>query len=93
MAALDFIPLGDFEITYLDGTKETARSNFGAILDLEAEYAGNDEVQRATMTLKALWLYLGQPKDSLRSWASNVHNFEPVGNATADPTPPTAGDG
>lgn len=90
MAQLDFIPLGNFEITYLDGHTETARSNFGAILELETEFADVDKALAAKVTIKALWLYLGRPKDTLEAWATTVHNFEMV-SADADPSRPTAG--
>lgn len=91
---LDFIHLGDFEVTYLDGTKETARSNFGSIMEMEREYADTENVPGATVLARSMWLYLGRPKESLDKWAETVHHIEPVTTKTAgDPTPPVAGDG
>jgi hypothetical protein len=93
---LNYVPLGEFDITYLDGEPEVARSNFGAIMELEGTYAkvDNDKVPAATVLVRAMWLYLGRPKENLEVWAANVHNIEPRANGQkVDPFPPAAGDG
>jgi hypothetical protein len=90
---LDFVHLGEFEVTYLDGTKETARSNFGAIMEMEQEYQDVENVPGATVLVRAMWLYLGRPKESLDQWARNVHHIEPVAKTDGRPTRPAAGDG
>ena len=69
---LDFVHLGEFEVTYLDGTKEVARSNFGSIMEMEREYADVKEIPPATVLVRAMWLYLGRPKESLDAAAADV---------------------
>lgn len=93
MPGIDFVPLGEFEITYLDGSTEIARSNFGAIMELEAEYLTAEHVPNATVTVRALWLFLGRPKESLDAWAATVHNFTPMKAVDSDPSSPAVGDG
>jgi hypothetical protein len=93
---LQYVPLGDFDITYIEGEADVARSNFGAIMELEAKYAETPDakVAQGTVLVEAMWLYLGRPKDSLQTWAANVHRIEPRANGTsANPSPPTVGDG
>ena len=91
---LQYVPIGEFDVTYLDGEATVARSNFGAIMDLENEYADvpGDKVQQGTVLVKATWYYLGRPGDSLAEWAKTVHRIEPRANGQ-DPTPPVAGGG
>jgi hypothetical protein len=92
---LQYVPLGEFDVEYLDGTTETARSNFGAIMELETTYSKVEDkkVPPGTVLVRAMWLYLRRPGESLEAWAANVHNIEPKANgATADPSPPVAGD-
>lgn len=93
---LHYVPLGEFDITYIDGEPEVARSNFGAIMELEAEYAETavEKVPQGTVLTKAVWLYLGRPKDNLDVWARNVHMIEPkVNGQKVDPSLPAVGDG
>jgi hypothetical protein len=93
---LAYVPVGEFDVTFLDGESAIARSNFGAIMELEAEYADipDDKVAGGTLLAKAAWVYLGRPKDSLEAWAATVHRIAPRENGvSADPSPPTAGDG
>jgi hypothetical protein len=90
---LEYVPIGEFDIIYLDGEPEIARSNFGAIMDLETEYidVAASKVQQGTVLVKAMWLYLGR-SEPLDEWAKKVHRIEPRPNGTrTDPSPPAAG--
>lgn len=94
---LQYIPVGEFDVTYMDGETAVARSNFGRIMQIEAEYTDvpDDKIPGGTLLAKAVWYYLGCPKDSLDEWAATVHRIMPRenGQASANPTPPAAGDG
>lgn len=91
---LEYVPLGEFKVTYLDGETQIARANFGAIMELEAAYIGDGKVPQATVLVRAMWLYLDRPKDSLEAWAATVHNIEPHKvDVGTDPSPPAVGDG
>lgn len=89
-----FIPLGKYKVTYLDGRVEDARSNFAAIMDLEAELP-NVNAPDGTVLAHGIWIFLGRPKNDLRAWAADVYRIEPVADpteTTEDPTPPAVGD-
>lgn len=91
---LDFVHLGEFEVTYLDGSKDVARSNFGSIMELERDYSDIADIPGATVLVRSMWLYLGRPKESLDAWAATVHHIEPVPKKVAtNPTEPALGDG
>lgn len=93
---LQYIPVGEFDVTFMDGETTIARSNFGSIMQIESEYTDvpDDKIAGGTLLVKAAWYYLGRPKDSLDEWAATVHRIIPRENgASPNPTEPTAGDG
>jgi hypothetical protein len=93
---LEYVPIGEFDVTYLDGEPDIARANFAAVMELEAEYADvpSEKIAGGTVLAKAIWMYLGRPKDSLAKWAENVHTIVPRANGQkVDPSLPAVGDG
>ena len=86
-----YIPLGRFKVTYLDGRTEEARSNFGAIMDLEADLP---EAPDGTVLAHGVWLYLGRPQGDVHDWAATVFLIEPLPAEVDDTTPtlPVVGD-
>lgn len=93
---LEYVPIGEFDVTYLDGSSDIARANFAAVMELEANFAEtpSEKIPGGTVLAKAVWMYLGRPKDSLEKWAENVHTIVPRPNGkSADPTRPAVGDG
>lgn len=89
-----FVPLGKYRITYLDGRVEEVRSNFAAIMDLEAELP-NASTPDGTVLCHGAWIFAGRPKNDLKAWAADVYRIEPVTDESlegTDPTPPAVGD-
>jgi hypothetical protein len=92
---LEYVPIGEFDVTYLEGDPDIARANFAAVMELESEYAETpaEKIPGGTVLARAVWMYLGRPKDSLAEWAKNVHTIVPRPNGkNADPSPPAVGD-
>ena len=88
-----FIPLGKYRIEYLDGETEEIRSNFGAIMELEAELPDKDTPD-GTVLLYGMWLYKGRPEGDPKEWGRNIFNITPVtddAKSDTDPSPPPAG--
>lgn len=88
----NYVPLGRFKVTYLDGRVEEVRSNFAAIMDLEAELP-EAATPDGTVLARGVWLYLDRPQGDLRKWAAGVWLIEPmpIEAGEADPSPPVAG--
>lgn len=89
-----FVPLGRYKVTYLDGREEEVRSNFAAIMELEAALP-SATAPDGTVLCHGVWLFAGKPKNDLAAWAGDVYRIEPVREdeeTGADPTPPVAGD-
>ena len=81
-----FMPIGDFRVTYRDGSSVVVASNFAGLVEIERRWPGRDEVPAITALAIATWHYLDCPGE-LDEWMKTVHLIEGV-----DLTEPAEGD-
>jgi hypothetical protein len=75
------MPIGDFRVTYIDGTSEDAASNFLGLVEVERRWPGQEQAPGITALATATWFYLGCPDDDLDKWLSRVHLIERLPDA------------
>lgn len=90
--AAGFMPIGDFKVTYRDGTEELAKSNFRGLVEIERKWPGQDVAPGIEAMGLAVWHYLDCPGD-FDDWLDSVHLIEAAEAKSEDevPTQPAVG--
>lgn len=70
------MPVGDFTVTYTDGSTEDVQSNFRGLVEIERRWPGQENVPAVEAIGIAVWHYLGCPGESLDDWLGRVHLIE-----------------
>lgn len=95
--ASGFMPLGDFDVTYVNGEVVRATSNFRGLIEVERRWPGTEEAPGLEAIALAMWFYLGEPLDNFDAWLSTVHSIDGVAQDVAPedappvPTGPAVG--
>lgn len=90
-----FMPVGDFTVTYTDGSTEEAKSNFLGLVEIERRWPGKEDAPGVQAIGVAVWYYLGCPGEDFDKWLSKVHMIEAAetkADADVVPSEPTVGD-
>jgi hypothetical protein len=83
-----FMPIGDYKVTYTDGSSEVVTSNFLGICEVERRYP-NGEIPGVNAMGLAVWYYLDCPGGDLDAWLKTVHMIEQATDSTEAPEVPT----
>lgn len=94
--ATQYIPTGRFRIAYADGSQQEAKIRPVAVVAAERRWPGrNADGSDAYPSFEGLhfvvWASLGSPGD-FDEWLAGVEELEGLDGASADPSPPAAGD-